>query len=157
MKSKILAVIVLFVLGCALASAQTFTLKSAVGAQGCTFQFQNVQGGVWLVTENCNGSTTSSIGISGGLTAKQNPAGFAIKGVIFGETIPQQYGDPYQLVLVVRTTCSDKQYGWVEFIEQDGVYIGYNYGYVSCDVPAPAAATGEKPSTPSYSEAAPRK
>ena len=157
MKSKISAVIVLFVLSCALASAQTFTLKSAIGEQGCTVQLQNVSGNVWLVTETCSGVTTSSIGISGGLAAKQNPAGFAIKGVIFGWTESNPVGDPYQWVVVVRTTCSDKQIGWVGFVEQDGVYLGDNYGYVSCDLPAQAAAAGERPSTLSYSEAAPRK
>jgi len=153
MKSKIWVVLVLFLLGCALASAQTFTLKSAVNDQGCTMQLQNVYGSVWLVTETCDGSTTSSIGISGGLTAKQNPAGFAIKGVIFGETYQQPGQDPVQSVFVVRTTCSDKKYGWVWFAEQDGNYFGYNYGYVSCDVPARAAAAGERPSTPSNAEA----
>jgi len=153
MKSKIWVVIVLFLLACALASAQTFTLKSAIDDQGCTVQLQNVYGGVWLVNGTC---FPASIGITGGLTAKQNPLGFAIKGVTFGWTAPQPVGDPYQWVVVIRTTCSDKHYGWVGFAEQDGVYIGPSYGYLSCDGPARAVDASEGPLTPSYAGAAPR-
>ena len=164
MKMKGLVVITLLVIVCSLASAQTFVF--GFGSAGgsylyCNYEIlQNAYGApfaVWQGVDNlilCGSNTNANIGgFSGGLSASANPAGFAVKGVIYADDIYDTFSQAYvgaQWFVVTALKCAklkngrySGKYGWIGFVVTENVVFGANYGYLSCQLPG-------QPGSPPY-------
>jgi hypothetical protein len=148
MRSKTLAIISLLVLGCGLASAQSFGFESAGGRLECNYEQLSHPNGygsdVWQGVDNLTACgvplpySAFIVGVSGGLTKAGNPAGFALKGVAYADNIYDAFSPPYtgaQWFVVTNLKCSSKKFGWIGFASYAGLVFGANYGYLSCTIP----------------------
>ncbi len=159
---KSVLVIALLVLGCSLASAQTFGFLSVEGQdEFCDYEVlqQLVPYDVWQgsdVLSPCNGPVNATIvGVSARLSAADNPIGFSLKGVAYADNIFDAFSESYtglQLLRITDLKCSTKKYGWVLFASISGEIFGDNYGYLSCNIPGKngvvatgGLSTGSKP------------
>jgi hypothetical protein len=142
MKSALVAT--LLVLGCSLASAQTFGFASVGGDLYCEYEVlqQLVPYDVWQGADNLSGCgvdhNATIVGISARLSAAENPARFSVKGVAYADNIYDAFSESYTGIQIFRITdlkCSTKKYGWVLFASISGEVFGDNYGYLSCNIP----------------------
>jgi hypothetical protein len=177
LKLTSLAVItVLVVLGCGLASAQTFGFTSVGGGLYCNYEvLQNAFGApftVWQGTDNlsaCGAPLNATIvGIKGGLTKVTNPAGFAASGVTYADNVYDAQSEFYtgaqwDVTSALKCNKVNKKtgaytgsYSWIGFASVSGFIFGDNYGYLSCSIPAGNAPT-KGLSTGKYSKVPARK
>jgi hypothetical protein len=170
MTSKSLAVISLLVLGCGLASAQSFGFESTGGFLYCNYEqlfHPNGEGpDVWWGFDNLMGACETGynafiVGIGGGLSKAGNPAGFPLKGVAYADNIYDAWSQPYtgaQWFVVTNLKCSSKKFGWIGFAGISGRVFGSNYGYLSCTIPGKDEAVANKRlTTGAYAKVSARK
>jgi len=151
---KSVLVIALLVLGCCLASAQTFGFLSVEGRnEFCDYEVlqQLVPYDVWQgsdVLSACNVSVNATIvGVSAKLSAAENPVGFPLKGVAYADNIYDAFSQSYTGQQVLRITdlkCSREKYGWILFAGISGIMLGDNYGYLSCEIPGKNGAVATR-------------
>jgi hypothetical protein len=165
-KLKSLSVMILLVLGCSFAAAQTFGFESVDHSLYCNYEqlshASKFGADVWQGIDNlsmCTGRggstyTATLVGIGGGLTKAQNPARFPVKGVVLADYIYDAFSGVYtgaQYFVVSALKCSSKKYGWIGLTTISGVYFSDNYGYLSCQIPGVRGAVATRgPSTGGY-------
>jgi hypothetical protein len=150
MKLRILAVLTLGLLGCALAPGQTFGFASAGGGLYCNYeQLAVASPGFWDGYDNlsaCGSSVNSTIaGFTATLASDGGPTHG--QGVIYGDVIYLILsGDPFaQWTLYTRLQCNKKNkkgkytgpFGWFGVAAFSGVVTSTEYGYLSCTLPTP--------------------
>ncbi len=156
MKLKSLLVIAVLVIGCGFASAQSFGFGTAGGVYlYCNYEVlqQLAPYTVWQgsdILTTCGLSYNAVIvGISGGMTAPQDPIGVAIKGVTYADNIydaASLYYTGAQWDVTTNLKCNkykckkgvctySGKYGWIGFAGVSEVIFGDNYGYLSCTLP----------------------
>ena len=163
MKLTSLAVITLLVvLGCGLASAQTFGFASVGGGLYCNYEvLQNAFGApftVWQGTDNLSacahvGDNATIVGIKGSLSKVTNPSGFAVSGVTYADNLyDAQYesytGAQWEVTSALKCNKVNKKtgaytgsYSWIGFASVSGFLFNDNYGYLSCTIPTGNAPT----------------
>ncbi|MGA7558822.1 MAG: hypothetical protein WCF61_12770 [Terriglobales bacterium] len=150
MKLKSLLVIALFVAACSLAaSAQTFGFASAGSGLYCNYEQLNYQGtnDVFVGVDNlsaCGSSVNATLVCIGATVPKSDGLEAYGKGVVCGDNIFAVLdGDPNaQWTYFSALECSKEKngkfyghYGWAGVAAFSGVYVGGNYGYLSCTIP----------------------
>lgn len=146
MKSKILAIVTLGILGCALASAQTFGFASA-GDFYCNYeQLRYYGGGLWSGVDNLSACGISVNATISGFTAATPNVGLQAhgKGVIYGDSIYATFnGDPFaQWTVFTKLKCNKVKFGkyvgpyyWEGVAAFSGFFAGTNQGWLSCTIP----------------------
>ncbi len=170
MTSKRLAIISVLLLGCGLASAQSFGFESVGGTLYCNYEQLSHPDGygsdVWWGIDNlttCGQSYSAVIvGVGGGLSRAGNVAGFALKGVAYADNLYDAFSSSpptgVQWFVVTNLKCSKKRYGWIGFAGYPGLIFGSNYGPLSCTIPGKdAAVSNNRLSTGAYAKVAARK
>jgi len=151
MNPKSLVAIALLVLGCGLASAQSYTFGfvDADGNLFCNYEQFTVSGGLALGIDNlslCGYSVNSTLL---GAPAKDPQLGqgnsVIVDAVLADNIVDVESGTDTgeQLVLFQALKCNkpDKngqyhgKYGWLLLIAGSGFLFGDNYGYLSCTIP----------------------
>jgi len=169
MRSESLVLISLLALSCGLASAQSFGFESAGGMLYCNYlQLSHPNGygsDVWWGFDNLTacgvGYSAVIVGVGGGLTKAENPAGFAVKGVAYADNVYDAFSPPYtglQYFVVTNLKCSSKKFGWIAFASVSGRVWADNYGYLSCQIPGEdGAVASNKLTTGAYAKASAQK
>ncbi len=150
MKLKGLSVMILLLLGCSFALAQTFGFESVGGGLYCNYEqlshADKFGADVWTGVDNlsmCTGrggvtGNAPQVGVSGGVTKAQNPLGFRVKGVVLADDIYDAFSNVYtgaQYLVVSSLECSSNKYGWIGLTTMSGLVFSNNYGYLSCQIP----------------------
>jgi hypothetical protein len=148
MKWKSLFVISLVVLGSSFAWTQTFGFESSDHVLYCNYEQlyhpkPRYGPDVWQGVDNLspcyNPLNGAIVGVGGGLTKTQNPAGFAVKGVAYADNVYDAFSPypptGYQWFVVTNLKCSSHRYGWIGLASGTGIIFGDNYGYLSCKIP----------------------
>ena len=149
MKLKTLAVITLLVLGCSASYGMTFGFTSTTGGLYCNYEVLSVYGGtIWQGVDNltaaCGAPVNATVAGAGtAVTKPNNPVGFAVKGVGYGDNIYDAFGESYTgaqwyvLSGTAATSCTAKKpkYSWVGYASVSGTIFGYNYGCLSATIP----------------------
>lgn len=159
-----LAVVTLVVFGCAFASAQNIT--AGFGTAGGYYLYCNYENisntfgspyAVWAGTDNltaaCGASyNATAVGIKGGMSAAGDPLGFAVTGITYADNIYDAAalaytGAQWDVVSALKCVKRNKKtgkygphYGWIGWAASSGVWFGYNYGYLTCDIPGKGTA-----------------
>jgi hypothetical protein len=149
MKSRLVAVFIVAVLDCALASAQSFGFASTGSGLYCNYEQLSYAGsGLWGGFDNLSACGISLNSVISGFSASVPNDGPAAHGtgVVFGDNIYATTGSgaPYaQWTIYSKLKCRKKNrglytgaYGWVGAAAFSGVYVGSNYGYLSCTLPS---------------------
>ncbi len=160
MKMKSVVVIALLVLGCSVASAQTFGFASAGGSYlYCNYErlFQLAPYDLWQgddILVLCGGLINATIvGAKAGITASGNPLGFSVKGVAYADDIYDAFSGTFtdaQWFVFTDLKCAKLKdghyagkYGWMGIAAASSVIFADNYGYLSCQIPG-------QPGSPPY-------
>lgn len=147
-----LVVLTLVVFSCAFASAQTFGFGTAGGAYlYCNYiQLSNVFGSpftVWQGTDNLSACghafNATAVGISGKQSKVQNPAGYKLNGVTYGDNLYDAYSytltgaqwDVTQNLKCTNIGAKKVVLGWIGWAASSGFVFGDNGGVLACQIP----------------------
>jgi hypothetical protein len=154
---KSLMVVGILVLACSFAGATNWTFgfyDSAGTLLYCNYEQLNntgfssvVYGGVDNVTAcGLPSSYNSAVaGFAGKLSAAQNPVNFAVKGVVYGDSLYTAFSAYYGYInwyyewtVATNLKASKKKWGWVGIADYSfsGYLFGDNYGYLTTTIPA---------------------
>jgi len=159
---KLLVVLAVLTLG-ALASAQTWYFQNSTGSETyCNFEVFNmttppVAAGTDNLETYCGGEFNATfVGYKTSLTAANNPAGFAVKGVIVGDNIYDAFslgytGDQWTVASAWKKPgkkgcVAPAGEAWVGVAGASGTYFGDNYGLLTC-TPPEIPQSGKKSTT----------
>jgi hypothetical protein len=149
-KMKGLVVVTLLVLGCGLASAQTFGFASAGGVY-LFCNYEQLSGGaedIWSGIDNlsvCNLKPNATLIGFGATTPNKGQPAFG-KGVVLADNLYDAYSYTYtgvQEVLFTKLKCNKVDQfghfkgapGWMVVVAISGFMFGDNYGALSCSIP----------------------
>lgn len=152
MKFKSVAIIVLAILGCSFAGAQTqqtytFGFLSIEGEQYCNYellqQFSS-NSAIWQgldVLDACNVwpiVEATLVGATAKVSGPSNPVRIPINGVFYADNIYDAANYGYtgiQWFVLTDLKPSTSKYGWVGFASYDGIIYGAEYGYLTTTLP----------------------
>lgn len=148
MKLKSIVVMAFFIAAGSLASAQSFGFASSGSGLYCNYEQLQSLGTVYAGDDNlsaCGYSFNSTIaGIPGTIAPGQEVHG---SGVFYGDNIYALEGDPeaqWEVFTLLKCNKLNPKtgkfkggYGWLGVAAFSGIYLGGNYGYLSCTLPSP--------------------
>jgi hypothetical protein len=151
MKTSVLVVITLLVLGCGLASAQSYTFGfvDPEGQMFCNYEQFTVSGGLAVGIDNlsvCDYPVNSTL-LGGQAKAPQIGQGYSgvVDAILADNVFDVEFGidTGEQLVYFQALKCNqpDKngqyhgKYGWLAEAAVDGTIFADDYGYLSCTIP----------------------
>jgi hypothetical protein len=149
MKTRFAEVVMMALLGCVVASAQTFGFASAGSALYCNYEQLSYAGdGLWSGFDNFSVCGMSINAVISGFSARIPNDGPNARGVgvVYGDNIYALagYGPEAQWTVFSKLKCNKQDklgfytgaYGWIGVAAFSGFEVGTIYGYLSCTLPS---------------------